>query len=110
MHGLSSLCQNNGQSGLWKEHSGHEASVLRMAKNLAWQQGLLLDQVVGFQLLNRLVEFLVDGNVGVQDAIHTLDHISWHCHGLKGTAEYVLETCQSAKVAFCNCFTSPVPK
>ena len=65
----------------------------RMAKSLARQQGLLLDQVVGFQLLNHLVEFLVDGNVGVQDAIHTLDHISWHCHGLKGTAD--LPKCQS---------------
>ena len=66
-------------------------SVLRMAKNLAWQQNLPLHQIVGFQLLNHLLKLLVNGLVGVQDAIHSLDYSRWHSHGLaKGVATEVL--------------------
>ena len=76
-------------------------SVLRMAKNLAWQQMLPLQQVVGFQFLDHFLELLINGLVGVQDVIHILDHSRWHSHGL-GKSK-MLEICKNG---FCICFNS----
>ena len=91
----SSLDTNIGQSSSFCPHimeAKHgPTSVLRMAKNVAWQQNLPLHQIVGFQLLNHLLKLLVNGLVGVQDAIHSLDYSRWHSHGLaKGVATEVL--------------------
>ena len=74
----SFLDTNIGQSSSFCPHimeAKHgPTSVLRMAKNLAWQQNLPLHQIVGFQLLNHLLKLLVNGLVGVQDVIHSLDN------------------------------------
>ena len=83
----SFLDTNIGQSGSFCPHimgAKHgPPSVLRMVKNLAWQQNLPLHKIVGFQLLNHLLKLLVNGLAGVQDV-----------------------TCQNC---FCTCFTSQVP-